>query len=312
MSNRPFLLLVVLFVLGTVCFALPYAVTSSEYHALLTAPHATGTVVGVEPWGKHIAVRIKYQHRGPDSKLYPEELTTYPVVEQAASFAVGEPVDLIDGRETILPDKLSREAPSPILLAGAIACALGLLGSLVLHVRLRLPRDPRTALEVIGVALARTRNVRLAGAMMFTMLGALFAVVPFADAEGSAGERLGIGVLALATLGVAGVFARIAYRLRDVEHNPIVDLIEHRSQDIAWFYVQRTRGRYGVEVTDAMIWKTDRKVVSIRVVPKDSDIILAELARRAPHAARGYSVETEKLYRANPVRWNQSAAAASS
>ena len=298
-----------LFVLGTAAFAIPYAATSSAYQALLAGAHTTGTVASVEPRGKHLAVRIRYQHRAPDAKLYPGELTVYPAVDRAAAFAVGAEVDLIDGaRETILPDELSGKAPSPILLAGAIACALGLLAALVFHVRLPLPRDPRTALEVIGVALARTRNVRLAGAMCFVMLGALFAVLPFADAEGSTADRFGLGALALATFGVAAILARIAYRLRDSRHNPFVELVEHRAHDIAWFYVRRTRGRYGVEVTDAMIWKTDRKVESIRVVPKDSDIILAELARRAPHAARGYSVELEKLYRADPTRWSHGAA----
>ncbi len=308
MSNRPFLLLALLFGLGTVCFALPYAAIYDDYQSLRGAAHATGTVTSIEPHGKYVAVRLEYQHRGPDSKLYPGEITVYPEVDKAASFAVGAKIDLIDGgTATILPDKLEGRAPSPILLGGAIACALGLLASIVFHVRLRLPRDPRTAREVIGVALARTRNVRLAGAMLLALLGALFAVVPFADTEGSAGERIGLGVLALTTLGLAAVLARIADRLRDVERNPLVDLIERNPHDIAWFYLQQTRGRYGVQVTDAMIWKTDRKVETIRVVTKDSDLILAELARRAPHAARGYSVETEKLYRANPARWQSSA-----
>jgi hypothetical protein len=191
-----------------------------------------------------------------------------------------------------------------VLLAGAIGMLLLTVLCVVLQLKLRIPvARAQEPLDVIVVSLARTRNVRLGALVLLVVIGAAFALVPLADDEGTVGTTIGIEALALMTLGMAAYFGWVAYRLRDPRGNWIIEMITRRPEDIAWFYEQVTHGRYGVTVQTAIIRDACGKTADLRLTSADVAAVFAELARRAPHAARGFSRELEQQYRENPARW---------
>lgn len=164
----------------------------------------------------------------------------------------------------------------------------------------------REPLDTLFDALARTRNVRLAGVFLFLPIAIGFAIVPLLAAgsgELSVGQAIMFEALAAASLGVTAWLGAVAFRLRDPRRNPIAELVEKRPQEIAWIYLLEEHQR-GLVVLTVMIWKTDGRSETIRVVHDDAAALLDEIARRAPHAARGYSRELESRYRQNPAQFS--------
>jgi hypothetical protein len=86
----------------------------------------------------------------------------------------------------------------------------------------------------------------------------------------------------------------------------VVELIEQRPREIAWVYVKRQR-RGAIVIESIVIRGSDGKAHSFALSEGDAQEVMAEIARRAPHAARGYSAEKDKLFRENPARWRPAA-----
>jgi hypothetical protein len=300
MSDRVFALLALLMVLAGAAMSIGYAGTYSAYAPYRDGVHTTGTVVRTEPHRRYVTLEVEYRYEGKK-----EHTKAYPPTAEAASFPVGASIDLLACRRgAIRPNRLESLAPPLALLVGAIASFALAVACVVLQLKLAVGiARPSEPLDLIVVSVARTRNVRLAGAILFFLFGVLFALVPLADDEGGVGQIVGLEVLAAITLALAAWLGAVAYRLRDPRRNPIVELVTERPGEIAWVYEQVTRGRGGVTVLTAILKKADGKSVDIRLTQADAGPVLAEIARRAPHAARGFSPEIEKQYRENPARW---------
>jgi hypothetical protein len=295
LSNLPFVLIAILYGLSAGAFGIAYAGLYSDYASLRDGEHVTGTVTHVEPHRTYDAVQIAYGNR---------HLTAYPRTGEGAALPVGAQVELLASTTGVIrASQLESKCPSLGFLVAAVLGLLGTIAAIVAHRRLRFRGAPqRQPLDIVVEGIARTRNVRLAGVFLFVPIAIGFAIVPLLDPETTLAEGLGMAGLAALSLGIAAWLGAIAYRLRDPRKNPIVELIEHHPADIAWTYIREQRSR-GITVLTAMIWKADRRHESIRVVRDDADTLLAELARRAPHAARGYTRELQNQYRADPARW---------
>jgi hypothetical protein len=300
MSDRIFWLLALIMALLCACLSVGYAATYAEYAAYRDGDPTAGTVARAERHRTYVTVEIEYKRGGKVQRT-----TAYPKIAEAAAFPVGARVDLLVGsRGAIRASVVEDKRPPDVLLAGAIGMLLLTVLCVALQLALRVPvARPEVPLDVIVVSLARTRNVRLGALILFVVIGAAFALVPLADDEAGVGVILGIEALALMTLGAAGYFGWVAFRLRDPRDNWILDLITRRPHDIAWFYEHVTHGRYGVTVQTAMIKDAYGKTADLRLTRADVASVFAELARRAPHAARGFSPELERQYRENPARW---------
>jgi hypothetical protein len=306
MSNRPFILIAVVVWLIALALGIAFAGLQSDYTPYRDGDHVVGHVTEVEPHRTYVRVEIVYDRGGTLAQT-----TAYPPIKQAAAFQPGAPVDLLVAphRGVMRASELDAKRPPLVLLIGAIAALLAGFAALIAHYRLRFRRgERRERIEIIVEAVARTRNLRLAGGVLFVLIAAAFALVPLADREGTTGEILGIEALAAVTLATAGWLAWLGLRLRDLRRNPIVDLVERRPQDIAWTHIRQQQSR-GMTFLMVMIWKVDRRSECLRVLANDADAVLAEIAQRAPHAAIGFSPETQRLYRADPKRWRRAASA---
>ena len=128
-------------------------------------------------------------------------------------------------------------------------------------------------------AIARTRNLRAAGALLFTLFAAFLAIVPLADDSASLGEKLGVEGIAALSLGVTVWFAAMAWQLRDPRDNYIVDLIDGRPRDIVRMYLREVRRR-GILLRSVVIEAKARKKIELRVEGDDARALLTDLARR--------------------------------
>ena len=296
LSNIPFVLIAILYLLGAACCGIAWAGLHDEYATLRDGEHVTGTVSAVEPHATYVTVHIDYLRRGtPDSTL------AYPRTEEAAELPVGAKVELlVSSSGVIRASRLDEKRPPLGLLVGAIVGLLAGLGAIAAQIGLRRPRRAqREPLDPLYDALARTRNVRFAGVFLFVPFAIGLGIVPLL-AAGSEDFTLGHAImfeaLAAGSLGVAAWLGAVAFRLRDPRRNPIAELVEKRPHEIAWIYLLEEHGS-GLVVMTLMIWKTNGRSETIRVVRDDASSLLQEIARRAPHAARGYSRDLERQYR---------------
>ncbi len=299
------ILAVGLFAIALAC-AIAFLAMRDEYISLRDGERIAGTVTRVEPRRTQLRVDIDYQLRG-ESGVY----TAYAPLAEAAQFQVGASVELIAARARIIrASKIEGERPSLLLVPGAVvAFLLGVVTLLAPRRAAKRRAARRDPLDVVVDGIARTRNV-LAGLAAFMLAAATFFVVLLrADHGASSTERTVIWVLTATTVGTALILAFAAYRLRDPRNNAVMTLIAERPHDIAWVYVQTVR-RKGQTIQDAVIWTIGKKQHSIRLVPEDADDLVAELARRAPHAMRPFSAETQRLYQQDPTRWRPAPVAA--
>jgi hypothetical protein len=280
--------------LGAIAFGIAFAGLYSEYTDLRDARPVDATVASVAPYSKqHVAVELRYD--GTRSYKF------WPKIAEAP--AVGSTVPLLVSRTKVArASELASAKPSLLLVGGAIACAL--LGGLVwwmsgLDAKRRAAR--REPIDVVIDAARRTRNVRTAAAAIFVACAPLFALLPSLDTQANRGEAIAMYVLAALSAVVAVTTAAMAYRLRDPRRNFVVELIEQRPSEIAWFYLRSYRGRYGAKAQEVAICTTAGKRVQLRLVPEDVEPLLAELARRAPRARRGYDIAIERAYKKDPA-----------
>lgn len=296
LSNIPFVLIAIIYLLAGVCCGIAWAGLHDEYASLRDGEHVTGTVSAVEPHATYATVHIDYLRRGtPDSTL------AYPPTSEAAQYPVGAKVDLlVSSSGVIRASQLDGKRPPLGLLVGAIVGLLAGLAAIAAQIGLKRPRRAqREPLDPLYDALARTRNVRLAGVFLFVPFAIAFAIVPLLATGSDAltlGQTIMFEALAAASLGVAAWLGAVAFRLRDPCRNPIAELVEKRPEEIAWIHLLEEHGN-GLVVLTLMIWKTNGRSETVRVVRDDAHALLEEIARRAPHAARGYSRELERQYR---------------
>jgi hypothetical protein len=299
MSKFQFRALAVCYWLVALCFGIAGAAALETYFLFRGGPRVEATVTRVEPRPSHWPVTVSYVL---DGKPQETELNLTGVAPgDVLTLALHE-----NNHEEILERDLGSKLPS-------IWVIVGLVLSIALGVFLwRLPtrqakrRAKRTSVrEVLVDAAARTRNMSIGLGIFLVLTGALFAIVPYFDREGGVGAVIFIELLAALTVGLGGMLLVRAYRLRDPSNNPILDLIERRPDEIAWFHVLQVTSE-GIQATESLnvqIWQSNGKVVGLALVRDDLDVVMAELARRAPHAQVGYDRAIEKLYKERPDRW---------
>lgn len=299
LADRIMLLLAVIFGLVAAVLGIAFGALHSSYAALRDGDRVTGTVVRVEPHRSYLTVELAYPVRGEQ-----RHTKVYPPTAEAAAFQPGAEVELLVSRRGTIPaSALESKRPHAMLPIGGALAVLATLACVVLQLRLRhRPSAQRQALDVVIEAVARTRNLRLGGAMLFAVLAACFGLLPFADDTSTPGVVVGIEVLAAVTLAAAGWMAAVAFRLRDPARSPILDLIERRPHQLAWFYV-RQETRRGITMHMVVMRRSDGGTETVVLPPADAEVVMGELARRAPHAARGFTPEHELRYRQNPAAW---------
>jgi hypothetical protein len=294
MSKIQFRALAVCCWLVAVCCAIATLAMYETYTMFRDGPRVTATVVEVRGGN---TLEIEYVAPGED-----EPTTSW--VKAGEKLAAGARVDVhLHDRnyQPILASRLSTERPSLLLPLGfVLAVVLGIL-LWVAPRRAAARRAARTSpLDAIVDAAARTRNVSLGTGIFMVLAGAGMAVVPFFDTESSIGLSVGVWVIAALSVGFGAFVLRRAYLLRDPRNNEIVDLIERRPQEIAWYYVTEiTTNNIKASATLVLeIWLTTGKLVSVSLVREDVDAVMGELARRAPDAKAGFDAELRRQYRA--------------
>jgi hypothetical protein len=307
MNKLQFRLLAVCAWLGALACGIAYLGMREAYVNLADGTRVTATVVKVEVHDDWYRADLEYidpvgrygKEKGGREEFYDTGTGTPP--------AVGATMPIVLDERAAFPHHVSEieeERPSIFLPLGAVAC-LGLGVWLWLAPRRAAKvRAARTGpMDVVYESLARTRNVSYGLAVFLVLAGGFMVLVAFADPDAKVGVMAFILVLAALCLGLAGFSLRQGYRLRDPRHNHVVDLLERRTHDLAWFHIREVRSR-GVSVEDVMLWGANGKLAgAIRLVPEDRDALLDEIARRAPHAAQGYSIELQQQYKAQPDRW---------
>jgi hypothetical protein len=158
----------------------------------------------------------------------------------------------------------------------------------------------------IARAIARTRNRRLAAAIIMLPFAGFLIAVPILNpgpGENSRGVTFAVVGLGGVCLLFALFFASIAYRLRNPRKNPIMQLLVDRPQEVAWVYTTSHTSN-GVEVArTVVVYTADGTHHTVVVTKEDEASVFADLKVVAPHAAVGYSKEIAAEYKANPARW---------
>jgi hypothetical protein len=292
-----------------IALAIPFLALYEQYSMYRDGPRVTGTVTESRDLGRgRKAVTVTYRDRDRDR----DENMQRSVGADDPRFATGAKVELAlhdRNGQPMLASKVDDERPTFLFVLGAVAMlALGVWVWMAPG-RARRRRAAFTSpLDPIVDAARRTRNMSIALAIFLGAAAPFFAIVPVFDTGATTGVIVFIEVLAAISLALAVFLALRAYRMRDPRNNDLLDLIERRPHEIAWIYVHEVRVQYAGKTLSAHIWKTNGKLVAFSLVKEDADTIMAELARRAPHAARGYDVQTEKLYKQDPTRWQPRAA----
>lgn len=306
MSSFQWKVLAVCAWLVALCFAIAGAAGYETYSLYRDGQRVTATVDEV---GRRFATveydykdwRGEVQHqktnvRAPDPKPSP-----------------GARVDLLlheRNYSPILADHLSSELPSVWILLGFLVTVAGGIQLWRIPGRAARRRAARTsAWDAVLDAAARTRNMSTGLGIFLVVTGAAFALVPFVDREGGTGTSVFIWVLAALTLGLGAVLLRRAIRMRDPASNEIVDLLANHPEDLAWFYVHQVtaKGIQATETLSVVLRTASGKHLTLSLVRPDLDDVLAEIARRAPHAQQGYDRELERLYKEQPDRWRPAA-----
>jgi hypothetical protein len=204
----------------------------------------------------------------------------------------------------ILASRLDERRPSPWLLVMVAALPFTIwLGVLLWRAptRAKRRRAARTSpLDAIVDAVRFTRNVSVGLGLFFAASAAFMAIIPLFDDEGTLGMVIAIEGLALMSIALAVWCFRRALRLGDPRRNEVMDLIERRPQELAWFYVEETRAQLGQRGYSLHLWKTDGKQIALNLVAEDIDAVLAAIARHAPAAKQGWTPEIAKAYKQNP------------
>jgi hypothetical protein len=265
-------------------------------------------VVAREVRGRNTRLEVTFVDPRPHPGARPSERawTTAPV-------AVGATVDLIinaHSRLPILAADLDRKRLSTLAyVAGGLGAVLGLvLGWLVWRVASRAAaRRARRAgpLDLIADASLRTRDVNAVAAMLFVLFAGLIGAISLLAADAGLGARLGLGGLALATLAVAAIFGREAWRKRDPRR--LIELVTRRPGEIAWCYVHEVRAKLGVRAYRLRICLADGQVEDLAMAHADCAPLMAELHLRAPHARFGFTDQLAREYAAAPTRWRPAA-----
>jgi hypothetical protein len=285
-----------------IALVIPFLAMHETYTMYRDGTRVTATVGEVREHGRGAGATLHYRVADRD------ETSWVRVDRDDPRFAPGATVELrLRGSRGVpmLASRVDEERPSLLFLVGAAPLIpLGIWVWLAPGRARRRRAAWAGPLDPIIDAARRTRNMMIGLGVFLVAAAPFLAIVPVFDREGTTGMIVTLEVLAALTLGLAGFVFHRAYRLRDPRHNPIVELIERRPHEIAWFYVQEIQGKYGTGKTLTVhLWTSDRKKLHLSVVKEDVGAVLAEIARRAPHAARGYDRETERLSEQDPRRW---------
>jgi hypothetical protein len=292
-----------------IALAIPFLALYEGYSMFRDGPRVTGTVTESRALGRgRKAATVTYR----DPERDRDETMHRSVGADDPRFADGAKVELAlheRNGQPMLAASVDDERPTFLLILGAIAMIPLGVWVWMAPGRARRRRAAFTSpLDPIVDAARRTRNLSIALTAFLGAAAPFFAIIPLLDPDATTGALVFIEVLAAITLALAVFMGRRAYRMRDPRHNELLDLIERRPHEIAWMYVHEVRVQYAGKTLSAHIWKTNGKLIAFSLVKEDAETIMAELTRRAPHAARGYDVQTEKLYKQDPTRWQPRAA----
>ena len=293
--------------LVAIALTIPFLALYETYSLYRDGDRVTATVDRLEPRRTSAIAYLKYQVDGRDDE------TWLRVAQGDPAYAPGARVELAlhqNNGHAILASAVDDEKPTWLLLAGAIPMLpLGIWIWLAPRRARKRRAGWRDALDPIVDGITRSRNMAIGLVGFLLLAGPAIAIVPSFDKEATAGALWGLRGLGAVCIALAGFVAFQAWKLRDPRKNHIIDLLTQRPHEIAWFYVEEVQVRYGGKTRTVRIWKTDGKQVAISLVVEDMDAILAEIARRAPHAAQGFDPATQKLYKQDPRRWTPARAA---
>ncbi|MFO0553302.1 MAG: hypothetical protein U0271_33270 [Polyangiaceae bacterium] len=302
MSKFQFRVLAFCVWLVALCFGIATLALWETYSMFRDGPRVRATVTEVratrdkDPW-----VKATLERDGKPETISLRTPGLKPAVGDTLELALHE-----RNGEPRLASAIGEERPSIGLVLGfALSIALG-VWLWIQPTRAERRRRMRTSvLDALVDAAARTRNVAAGVGVFMVLAAAAFAIVPFFDRSAGLGGSIFLWVLAAITLAVGLLGLRRAIALRDPKNNELLDLILNRPEEIAWVYVLRvtSEGIDASESLSAQICGADGKTRPLTLVREDLDAVLAEIARRAPHAQQGYSRELEKLYREAPARW---------
>jgi hypothetical protein len=294
MSTWQLRLLAVACWLVAIALTIPFLALYETYSLYRDGDRVTATVEKLEPRRSTAIATLRYQVGGRDDSAWLRVGLNDP------AYAVGAKVDLAlhaNNGHAILASKVEDEKPTWLLLAGAAPMiALGVWIWLAPRRARKRRAGWKDALDPIVDGITRSRNMMIGLVGFLVLAGPAIAIVPSFDEEATAGALWALRGLGAVSLALAVFLAFHAYKLRDPRKNHIVELLTQRPHEIAWFYVEEVRVRYGGKTRTVRLWKTDGKQVAISLVAEDMDAILAEIARRAPHAAQGFTPENQRLY----------------
>lgn len=279
MSSQHFRALAVAAWLLAICFLLPTAAAYEDYTLFRDGTRVHATVVEAQVRGqRHVAATLRWDDT--DWRVYTSGTPS--------QFAVGRTVDVLlhdNNREPILARDLDEQLPSPWLVVAALA-SIG-VGVFLWRVpsRAAARRARRIdAMEAIVEAAARTRNTCLGYGLGLAPAAALVAILPRLSSAGP-GAVIFLELLAAVTLACAAYLLVRAWRLRDPRSNPIVELVLARPQDLASYEVQEVKVK-GFSTLSLRLRERDGTQAQLAIVQEDVDVVIGELARRAPDARR--------------------------
>jgi hypothetical protein len=309
MKTRSYVLAFCCF-LGAAAFAIAYLGIRETYVLFATGQPAEATVVAVRSGSQRPGVQVAYRDRGREVRAWAEECSP-----RELSLSAGQLVTIRKHRNVpsriMLQTSLPDQAPSPwllVCLAGSLALT-GYCGARPALARRR--RLRRTSpIDIIVDSLARTRVANLWLGFGLGGFGAFIAVISVQqhDEVGVAGLVV-LGLLAVCCLGLGVMGLRVAFGLIPLGRSWVLRVLERQPAELAWFYksITRTEGVAASVMTTIELRFADGRHHSLQVENDDADPLIAELARRAPHAQVGYDAELERLYHERPDRFRPAA-----
>ncbi len=286
---------VVLAILGMVGCLIPYLALTEEYSSQSSAEPGVGRVVEID--GERLIYQVYDEPRDGRPGKWSNNRRSDDLPQEVLQRL--EPGVEIVTRRGVPEASLSR--PTPLLLVGALFCALLGVWTVVAARRDRriLAEVEGNPLRLIEFMVGKTlKNKTVAGVLLFLMGVGIISTVFFADGETwELWFIVGIGLIALA---VAAHSASAAYALRNPKQAPILRAIRDTPECIVWIYEQVLTVN-GVPAHTIFVCCEDGKKLDFNLMQLPTQSLMHTLASMLPHATIGYDREREAAFQRDPA-----------
>lgn len=157
-------------------------------------------------------------------------------------------------------------------------------------------------MELIIKVIRKNTWFQTVGGGLLCLTGSVIVLINFQNISDNSGLFFtGLGV----ALFMLGLFFAISCLLKlKTSRNQLIKILQNNPKKVVWYYAYIVENMpFGVRVlqmSTIFIFFVDGKHTTLRVSKKETSRVMQALSELLPHATKGYSVEREQLFKANP------------